>query len=140
MKTFWKTGLPIVALLVTLALFIGGCGQKTTAPEGTTETGANPEVGPSDMLHVTEADLGVALYPGATQVEGQKESGTLVAKFETSDDYDRVVAFYKEKFPNGMTTSTDSSFRCATMDAKYSTVEILKGTPVTISIEQQAGE
>jgi hypothetical protein len=62
-------------------------------------------------------DLGVDIYPGA---EVQKNGAssmtfgsirTVTAQFESSDSMDKVCDFYKSKFPNAATTSSDQN-RC----------------------------
>ena len=60
-------------------------------------------------------DLGVDIYPGA---EIQKNGAssmtfgsihTVTAQFESSDPIDKVCDFYKSKFPNAGTTSSDKN-------------------------------
>lgn len=62
-------------------------------------------------------DLGVDVYPGS---QAQKNGNvsmkfgnvqTVTASFASSDSLDKVCTFYKAKFPNAMTTSSDQN-RC----------------------------
>ena len=62
-------------------------------------------------------DLGIDIYPGA---EVQKNGAssmtfgsihTVTAAFASSDSLDKVCSFYKSKFPNAMSTSSDQN-RC----------------------------
>lgn len=62
-------------------------------------------------------DLGVDVYPGS---EAQKNGNasmtfgsvhTVTASYASSDSLDKVCAFYKSKFPNAMTTTSDQN-RC----------------------------
>ncbi len=63
------------------------------------------------------ADLGIDIYPGAeVQKEGASSASfgnmhTSTASFESSDSLDKVCAFYKEKFPAAMSTTSDEN-RC----------------------------
>jgi hypothetical protein len=86
-----------------------GDNVKVETPFGTVETSQDPE-------KVTK-DLGVDIYPGA---EAQKNGTssvsfgavhTVTATFTSSDSLDKVCTFYKSKFPNAMTTTSDQS-RC----------------------------
>jgi len=67
-----------------------------------------------DASKVAE-DLGIDIYPGAEiQKEGASSATfgsihTTSANFTSSDALDKVCAFYKEKFPNAMASSSDSS-------------------------------
>jgi hypothetical protein len=64
---------------------------------------------------VTEADLGVPIYPGATQTRGtirvNAPTGPMVqANYLTTDSKDQVAAFYTDKMgPAAMTTTTGQS-------------------------------
>ena len=65
-----------------------------STPTGTISTGS--------AGGVSEADLGVPIYPGASRREGGMQinsaSGSMVTVvFSTSDPVDKVVAFYKDK-------------------------------------------
>ncbi len=62
-------------------------------------------------------DLGIDVYPGA-EVQKQGSSSmtfgsvrTVTAIFESSDSVDKVCSFYKSRFPNAMTSSSDTN-RC----------------------------
>jgi zinc-ribbon domain len=62
-------------------------------------------------------DLGVDIYPGSQAEKNGNASvafgniHTVTASYESSDSLDKVCAFYKSKFPNAMTTSSDQN-RC----------------------------
>ena len=60
-------------------------------------------------------DLGVDVYPGA---QAQKDGNasmtfgsvhTVTASYASSDSLDKVCTFYKSKFPNAMTTTSDQN-------------------------------
>lgn len=114
----------VVAVLVALMVvgFVGliGCGEKeeveVTEDEGTITI--EDEEGESSVSEdVDEGELGVPIYPGAEKVEGESdtittegEEGTSVISgttLETSDSFDEVVAWYKEKMPSAMFTELD---------------------------------
>jgi hypothetical protein len=63
-------------------------------------------------------DLGVDVYPGAqVQKNGSAtmtfgNMRTITASFESNDSVDKVCDFYKSKFPNATTTSSDQN-RCS---------------------------
>ncbi len=59
--------------------------------------------------HFSSSDLGTDPYPGATTGKGSMRmslpTGTMVsAVYVTSDSKDQVVAFYKSKFPDNVST------------------------------------
>lgn len=62
-------------------------------------------------------DLGVDIYPGSRAQKTGNASmtfgnmKTVTASYENSDSLDKVCTFYKAKFPNAMTTSSDQN-RC----------------------------
>lgn len=86
-----------------------GDNVKVETPFGSVESSKDP-------AQVTK-DLGVDIYPGAEiQHNGASSASfgpihTVTAMFESSDSLDKVCAFYKEKFPAAMTTSSDAN-RC----------------------------
>jgi hypothetical protein len=63
---------------------------------------------------ITASDLGIAIYPGATQGKGSLRmtiggKSMVTANFLTPDSPDKVFAFYKDKVgPNAQTMSTGS--------------------------------
>lgn len=76
----------------------GGATATVTTEEGT----ATGEVG----AHVTEADLGVPLYPGAAvehsvtwSAEGQQEGRLSQVRLVTPDSPEAVKAFYQQRLP-----------------------------------------
>lgn len=81
---------------------------------------------------VTEAALGLPLYPGATQVKDEGSASVTIglpeaarvrvvaAKYETPDPVDKVAAFYKERLGDEVT-------RFVARDAHGKTVFEIKG-------------
>jgi hypothetical protein len=63
---------------------------------------------------VSESDLGIAIYPGATQGKGSLHmtiagKSMVSANYLTSDSKDQVIAFYKDKAgPSAQVMTTDS--------------------------------
>jgi hypothetical protein len=82
---------------------------KVETPFGTVETSADTDK--------VAKDLGVDIYPGAkAQKEGTSSASfgsirTVTGAFTSSDSLDKVCDFYKGKFPNAMTTTSDQN-RC----------------------------
>jgi hypothetical protein len=82
---------------------------KIETPFGTAETNKDPDV--------VARDLGVDVYPGAVTEKGSSATATFggvhtaATNFTTSDSVDKVCAFYKEKFPNPMVSTSDQN-RC----------------------------
>jgi len=127
-----RAGLSVaLALMVAISLVVG-CGTKhtyvapggkitvdkkkgkTTAVEVETAKGkAKVEV---EKKTSTEAELGVPVYPGAKselsgQYEGQESGNTSIQQnvLSTSDDFDKVVEFYKSKLKNVKNTVNQSA-------------------------------
>jgi hypothetical protein len=86
-----------------------GDNVKVETPFGNVETSKDPEQ--------AAKDLGIDVYPGAQVQKSGSASMTIgnmhtaSASFESSDSLDKVCAFYKAKFPNAMSTSSDTN-RC----------------------------
>lgn len=84
-----------------------GDNVKVETPFGSVESSKDP-------AQVTK-DLGVDIYPGAeVQRNGASTASfgpihTVTATFDSSDSLEKVCAFYKEKFPSAMTTSSDTN-------------------------------
>ncbi len=63
---------------------------------------------------VGESDLGIAIYPGATQGKGALHmsiagKSMVTANYLTTDSKDQVIAFYKDKVgPNAQSETTDN--------------------------------
>jgi hypothetical protein len=82
---------------------------KVETPFGTVESSKDPDQ--------AAKDLGIDIYPGAEVQKSGASSATfgsihtVTATFESSDSLDKVCSFYKSKFPNAMTTSSDQN-RC----------------------------
>jgi hypothetical protein len=73
-----------------------GTGVTITTPKGKITAGQTP-------AHVTEAEVGAPIYPGATSAEGGMQiagaGGSMaVYAFKTTDSVRQVVAFYRDKF------------------------------------------
>ncbi len=84
----------------------------------------------------TESDLGIAIYPGATQGKGGLRmniagKSMVSANFLTSDSKDQVIAFYKDKVgPNAESIMTDSGAQFVTTASN--------GDTVTVTVAQNA--
>ncbi len=87
-----------------------GDNVKVETPFGTVESNKDPSK--------AAADLGIDIYPGAEVQKNGAASATfgnihtVSASFASSDPLDKVCAFYKEKFPGAMSTSSDTN-RCS---------------------------
>jgi hypothetical protein len=85
----------------------------------------------------TESDLGIAIYPGATQGKGGLRmtiaGKTMVsANFLTPDSPDKVIAFYKDKAgPNAQTMTTGAGGMITMQNGSNS---------VTVTVSQSASE
>lgn len=68
----------------------------------------------NDNQQFTESDLGIAIYPGATQGKGGLKmtiagKTMITANYLTADPQDKVIAFYKDKAgPDATVMTTDS--------------------------------
>jgi hypothetical protein len=83
--------------LLTVAAFVVGCGDsKSTATAGQDASGP-----------ITEARLGVKIYPGATMVTSGETSEVVSANLRTADPVQKVVAFYETEL--GAKASIDGS-------------------------------
>ncbi|MEO7201704.1 MAG: hypothetical protein ABIZ82_03830 [Candidatus Tumulicola sp.] len=80
-----------------------------------------------------DAVLGVPVYPGAQADAGGSfttPDGRSVAAFQTTDAYDRVVAFYRKRLPAGSQTMS-----AATGDGSAAAFEYARGIwHVTIEV------
>jgi tRNA threonylcarbamoyladenosine modification (KEOPS) complex Pcc1 subunit len=100
---------------------------KAETPFGTFETSKDPEQ--------VAKDLGVDIYPGAEMQRNASTSVTIgsihtvTAVLESGDSLDKVCAFYKSRFPNAMSTSSDQN-RCTIVSNDQKNM-------VTINIEAQ---
>src|SRR5271169_2283969 len=87
-----------------------GDSVKIDTPFGSLDTSQDPAQ--------VAKDLGVDTYPGAQLQKNGTASmtfgnmHTVTASFETSDPVDKVCDFYKSKFPNATTTSSEQN-RCS---------------------------
>lgn len=159
----------ILMLAVGLAigmLAVVGCGDKTTTiktPEGEitydqnngdTEVTYGGETYKSSEKAPTEAELGVAIYPGATYVEGSGGSGSgstqqgqaawASGEFTTSDSFDTVVSWYKNKLGEPLLVETTGEKQATWIVNKgqesTTTVAVtVEGTKTLITISSLAG-
>jgi hypothetical protein len=93
---------------------------------------------------VDTSKLGVPNYPNASSDDAASVSGTsggttgAIVAFKTSDDFDKVYAFYKSKLPAGAekmkTTTPDGSV------AMFSIEDKAKNTVTNVQIVSKAGE
>jgi hypothetical protein len=86
---------------------------------------------------VTEADLGVPIYPGAVQAKGtlrvNSPTGPMVqAHYLTTDSKDQVVAFYTDKLGSSAVTTSSSQ-------SAFMTFSKSKQESVMLSIVQRPG-
>ena len=109
-----------------------GNAVELTTPGGTFSAGDTA---------VSASDLGVDLYPGASQQKGAvristPKGSTVTAVFETNDSLDRVLAWYKDKLGSGASAfqSDKSAILTLADDAKKTSVM------VTISNEDNDGK
>jgi hypothetical protein len=85
----------------------------------------------------TESDLGIAIYPGATQGKGGLRmtiagKSMVTANFLTPDSPDKVIAFYKDKAgPNAQIMSTGAGGMITMQNGSSS---------VTVTVSQSASE
>jgi len=106
------TGLKFLSNNLHMQVVEKGSGKK--------EVSINTPVGSIEVRHeVNEDNLGLPIYPGATQVKDQDsatvdlgfggEAGVhiLAAKFETSDPLENVKAFYKAQLGSEVSKFTD---------------------------------
>ena len=75
----------LLAVLLTAIIFAAGCGSPNADA-----TGNHDASGP-----ITEARLGVKIYPGATIVTSGETDEVVSANLRTSDSVDKVKAFYE---------------------------------------------
>jgi hypothetical protein len=105
------TGLRLLSHNLRLQVDDRGNGQK--------EVSINTPVGSIEVHHeVNEDSLGLPLYPGASRVKDKDSAAVnlgfgdeasvhvLAVKFETSDSFERVKAFYKEHLGSEVTKIT----------------------------------
>jgi hypothetical protein len=102
---------------------------SVTTPKGTITANS------SDTF--TESDLGIAIYPGATQGKGGLRmtiagKSMVTANFLTPDSPDKVIAFYKGKAgPNAQTMTTGAGGMITMQNGSSS---------VTVTVSQSASE
>jgi hypothetical protein len=109
-----------------------GSAVELTTPGGTFSAGDTA---------VSASDLGIDLYPGASQQKGAvristPKGSTVTAVFETTDSLDKVIAWYKDKLGSGASIFQSEKSAVLTLadDAKKTSVM------VTISNEDNDGK
>lgn len=121
--------------------------RNQTTENQTTETkpGETSSPGTSNSTSssgdVTETQVGVPVYPGTTPREAYKD----VYKMITTDGYDKVVGFYKEKLPEAtfsemsIGTGKGAAFNVQSADF-HGNVSVEEGMPakgqVTITVSK----
>jgi hypothetical protein len=75
----------LLTVLLTAIVFAAGCGSSSADA-----TGNHDASGP-----ITEARLGVKIYPGATIVTSGETDEVVSANLRTPDSVDKVIAFYE---------------------------------------------
>jgi hypothetical protein len=106
-----------------------GDNVKIETPFGNLDTSKDP-------IKIAK-DLGVDIYPSATvQKNGSATVNigamhSVTAAFESSDSLDKVCAFYKTKFPNAMTSTSDQD-HCTIVASDQKNM-------ITINIEANEG-
>jgi predicted small lipoprotein YifL len=145
-------------LLLALAFSLAGCGTKdtttVTAPDGskvetskdgssmtvTTPDGGTASVGTGTV--VTEADLGVPLYPGSQPVDGQDmkvETPTeksMLSTRSTSDDPKKVQEFYQSQVKDLKFTTMEAAGDVTVMG----NVERADGSRIVVTAVRKSGE
>jgi hypothetical protein len=118
----------VVVIVLGAAFVVGAIGLAFGVWTFTRQVAVNPSNGQlqittpggqitvGEKIPVTEADLGVPIYPGSEQAEGgvqvktpQGVSGTYV--FRTADPPNKVMAFYREKLAGREASFIESSDR-----------------------------
>jgi hypothetical protein len=142
-----KIILIVVAVIVALGIAVAGVvgygiyrvskavNKDLTTGKVTIDTPNGP-ISAITNEKLTEADLGIAIYPGAEQSKGGARlnlgTGPMVtANFLTSDAKEKVIAFYKDQLGSGAETmvSGDGAFLMLTKANKES---------INITISQKA--
>jgi hypothetical protein len=119
-----KIVLIIVGVFVALGILVAGVvGYGIYKVAHAVHTAANGQVSigspgsgfsANTTQSVTESDLGIAIYPGATQGKGSLHmtiagKSMVSANYLTTDSKDQVMAFYKDKAgPNAQVMTTGS--------------------------------
>ncbi len=148
-----------ITLVVSLALAAGMAGCRIETEKGPNGEDKKVQIDtPFGGIHVntdqtTAADLGLPVYPGATQVKGDGEHKSAdvhmgfgewqlrvkAVSYQTPDAEDKVTAFYKKALgrygnvitcqdnaPVGTPTTTTEGLTCAE-DGKHNNVHIDQG-------------
>jgi hypothetical protein len=125
---------PVVkAVLITVAIFVGlGVIGAGILGFGAWYLAKSVHSVPSATF--TEADLGIAIYPGAEpSLRGSRMElagkTMLSATYITTDSAEKVIAFYNEKAgPSAhlITTSYGSEFRLSKAPGDFTTVKVMR--------------
>lgn len=107
-----------------------GDNVKVESPLGSFETSTDPAQ--------AAKDLGVDIYPGAQAQKSGTASmtfgsmHTVAASFKTSDSVDKVCDFYKSRFPNANSTSSQPN-RCSIVSGDQKNM-------ITISVQSSGDD
>ena len=156
----------VMALILGLiaAIAVGGCAKKTIVTPGgvaqvqktgkdsakVTLKGNNGEtttIESNKNAKVTEAELGVPIYPGADvgdagswSMSGKEGSGsTNACTMKTKDPYDKVYAFYKDKIKNP-TMAMENKDADGKPVGMFQIVSEDKKTITSVAISEKDGE
>jgi hypothetical protein len=143
-----KIVLIVVAVIVVFGILglatIGFIGYRIAKRAHVTQNGGHVKVEtPFGSVDTTRdpqqvaRDLGVDVYPGA-QIQSNGASSatfgnihTASASFQSSDPLNKVCDFYKSKFPNAISTSSDQN-RCTIVSNDQKTT-------ITVNMESTGG-
>jgi hypothetical protein len=119
-----KIVLIVLGIFVVLGILVAGVvGYGIYKVAHAVHTAANGQVtigtpgsgfSANTVQSIGESDLGIAIYPGATQGKGSLHmtiagKSMVSANYLTSDSKDQVMAFYKDKAgPNAQVMTTDT--------------------------------
>ena len=99
-----KSGLSVLKIvLIVVAIFVGlGLIGIGVLSYGIYRVAKSVETSSTSSQPMTEADLGIAIYPGATQGKGSMRmkiagENIVTAAYLTPDSKDQVLAFYNDK-------------------------------------------
>ena len=120
----------VICLAAALAL---GCKQKpenTAAPaQSTAPSGSHDSGGP-----ITEAALGVKIYPGARIVTSGETPEIVSANLETADAMDKVVKFYQQELGLPTDGPAEGTLTAKKNNRMYAISVIPSGGTTSISI------
>jgi hypothetical protein len=123
------SALKIVLIIIAVLFGIGIIGAGVVG-YGVYKVAKAVKMSANSSQPVTESDLGVPIYPGATQGKGGLHmniagKSMVTATFTTSDSKDQVIAFYQNNLgPNARSTTS----------ANGGTISLNKGSGESVSI------